>query len=115
MNEDDSGNEGPPVPPYNPLNHSIANQEAQSATVRTDPKQLQQGQEALEEMYAIVNKNPRKGEEEIAPPPIPPHSFEEPLYTCTAAEKNPTAEAAAVNDKTGIAINMKANEAYGRA
>ena len=107
MNEDDSGNESPPVPPYNPLNHSIAKQEA-NATARTDPKQ--QVQEALEEMYAIVNKKPKMGEEETAPPPIPPHPVEE-LYT--VVKKNPTTEA--VDDKIGTAISMKDNEAYGMA
>ena len=108
MNEDDSGKEGPPVPPYNPLNHSILKQEAQSATLRTDPKR--QGEEDLEEMYAIVNEKPKMGEEETAPPPIPPHPVEE-LYT--AIKKNPTAEA--VDDKIGTAISMKDNEAYGMA
>ena len=104
LKEDDSGDEGPPVPPYNPLNLSITSEEA-SAIVTTDSRQ--QGQETLEEIYANINKRPKMGEEEIAPPPIPPHSIEE-LYT--AVKKNPTAEA--VDDKAGVAISMKYNEAY---
>ena len=78
--------DGPPISSNSQDNRTF-NNEASCLMVENEPKPIE---EALEEMYAVVNKKQKKDKDD---PPVPPHTVEE-LYTAVAknSKKNTTGD-----------------------